>query len=240
MNLATSVLDIASEIERTKNKADLARFLEKTLSQFGVERLGVIELVGSKNRLPINWTPGFEDWNSHYFGKNYRFHDPIVRSLLDYGTTPKFWSDIEQTLKSGSQAWRVMNEGREFGFGMGVTFPIPGSDGYLAAITAIGPVVAKESDDCKALDVISTYIYRQLLAFEKTELSEDKVVQLTRREKECVHWLAEGKTYWDIGEILSVSQNTVRRHCENVKEKYGVSSRTQTVVEAIRRGDLLP
>lgn len=41
-------------------------------------------------------------------------------------------------------------------------------------------------------------------------------IALTPRERECLQWLALGKTPWDIGMILKISRNTVRFHIRNL------------------------
>lgn len=59
---------------------------------------------------------------------------------------------------------------------------------------------------------------------------------LTPRELECLIWSADGKTSWEISEILEVSERTVNAHLGRAIRKLGVVSRTQAVAEAIRRG----
>ncbi len=59
---------------------------------------------------------------------------------------------------------------------------------------------------------------------------------LTPRELECLIWSADGKTSWEISEILSVSERTVNAHLGRAIRKLGVVSRTQAVAAAMRRG----
>ncbi len=58
---------------------------------------------------------------------------------------------------------------------------------------------------------------------------------LTAREIEVLHWIARGKSDWEIGEILQISAKTVNFHVENSKRKFGVPTRIQAVVLAICR-----
>jgi len=44
---------------------------------------------------------------------------------------------------------------------------------------------------------------------------------LTGREAQCLAWVSEGKSDWDISEILSISQWTVHEHIERAKSKLG-------------------
>lgn len=54
--------------------------------------------------------------------------------------------------------------------------------------------------------------------------------KLTLREKEILHWIAEGKTNAEIGIILGISRATVKTHVEHVLGKLGVANRTLAAV----------
>ncbi len=56
---------------------------------------------------------------------------------------------------------------------------------------------------------------------------------LTKREKEILEWLQKGKTNWEIGRILDLSDNTVKNHVQKIIAKLGVNNRTQAVTKAI-------
>ena len=67
--------------------------------------------------------------------------------------------------------------------------------------------------------------------------------QLTARETEVLHWVIQGKTNRDIGEILGTSPRTVHKHLEHVFEKLGVETRTAAAAMAlgkVRGGGLTP
>jgi DNA-binding CsgD family transcriptional regulator len=61
---------------------------------------------------------------------------------------------------------------------------------------------------------------------------------LTARERECLQWVARGKTDFEIGIILGISARTARFHIENSKRKLGVASRVQAVTLAMRSGSI--
>ena len=67
---------------------------------------------------------------------------------------------------------------------------------------------------------------------EKSDLSVGDV-QLTDREKEILSWLMEGKSSWDIGQILSISERTVKFHVNNICIKLNAVNRTHAVAKAI-------
>lgn len=65
-------------------------------------------------------------------------------------------------------------------------------------------------------------------------------VDFTTRETEVLKWIATGKSDWQIGQILNISDKTVNFHVENMKRKCGVATRIQVVVLAVKYGAILP
>jgi DNA-binding CsgD family transcriptional regulator len=63
-------------------------------------------------------------------------------------------------------------------------------------------------------------------------------MDLTPRETQILSWIATGKSDWQIGKILDISNKTVNYHAENLKRKYGVATRIQVVVAALRGGQI--
>lgn len=59
---------------------------------------------------------------------------------------------------------------------------------------------------------------------------------LTRRECEVLQLMTDGKSNRSIGEILFISEKTVKNHVSNILQKMSVNDRTQAVVEAIKNG----
>lgn len=56
---------------------------------------------------------------------------------------------------------------------------------------------------------------------------------LTAREEAVLRWLAEGKSNWAIGQILGITERTVKYHLANLFPKLGVTTRTQAAAVAI-------
>lgn len=57
------------------------------------------------------------------------------------------------------------------------------------------------------------------------------VPKLSVRERDCLAFVAEGKSDWEISVILSLSQATVHQHIENAKRKLGVRTRPHAVAK---------
>ncbi len=59
--------------------------------------------------------------------------------------------------------------------------------------------------------------------------------ELTKRETEVLHFLAEGLSYDSIGKQLSISGETVRTHVRKASERLGAATSTQAVATALRQ-----
>ena len=61
---------------------------------------------------------------------------------------------------------------------------------------------------------------------------------LTKREEEVFSLLIQNKSTKEIGNILNISEKTVRNHISNAMQKLGVKGRAQAVVELIKMGNI--
>lgn len=59
---------------------------------------------------------------------------------------------------------------------------------------------------------------------------------LTARELDCMRWMAAGKTAWEIGRILGISEAGANYHISNLRSKFGVSRRNDVVLKALHMG----
>ena len=61
---------------------------------------------------------------------------------------------------------------------------------------------------------------------------------LTRREAQALLWTAEGKTAWDAGRILGVTESTAAAHIRSAAGKLRASNRAHLVARAFVAGIL--
>src|SRR6185369_13923042 len=57
--------------------------------------------------------------------------------------------------------------------------------------------------------------------------------QLTPRQRDCVVLVAQGKSEWEVGQLLGISDSTVHKHIEDAKRRFCVSTRIQLVVRSL-------
>jgi two-component system, NarL family, nitrate/nitrite response regulator NarL len=73
---------------------------------------------------------------------------------------------------------------------------------------------------------------RVVTASSSAQAPDDRAAGLTTREREVVRMIAAGLRNRDIGERLSISENTVKVHLHNIYEKLGVEGRMELLLLA--------
>jgi DNA-binding CsgD family transcriptional regulator len=65
-------------------------------------------------------------------------------------------------------------------------------------------------------------------------LRQDREMELTDREVECLYWIAEGKTSDEIAVILGISRNTINNYITSVMRKTATKTRSEAIAWAVR------
>jgi DNA-binding CsgD family transcriptional regulator len=61
---------------------------------------------------------------------------------------------------------------------------------------------------------------------------------LTDRERDCLAFVADGRTDWEISELMGISESTTRVHLNHARRKLGAVNRAQAVARFAARGML--
>lgn len=114
-----------------------------------------------------------------------------------------------------------------------------GASGYLlktAPVKELVKAIHEVHQGQSALDpTVARKVVQQLTGGARQKPQENYEL-LTEREQEVLKLLAEGKTNKEIAEALVISDRTVQTHLSNIFSKMDVSSRTEAVLVAIKRG----
>ena len=104
----------------------------------------------------------------------------------------------------------------------------------------VGPGIAAALAAVRSgLTVIDTALASTLVPANKVERTQTRkggIGDLTERERQVVVLLAEGLSNKLIADRLGISDHTAKFHVNGVMAKLGASTRTEAVVEAVRRG----
>ena len=89
------------------------------------------------------------------------------------------------------------------------------------------------------ISYLGSYINQAIIRILNLEKNHQKDA-LTPREKECLCWLADGKTASEAASNLFISESTVKFHCKNSMRKLRAKNTSQAVATAIIMGYIGP
>ena len=183
-------------------------------------------------------------WAELYASQNFHRIDPI---LIHASTTDGVFRWDETTAppmcREGSAAF--LEAAETFGLTNGVSFSCAGISRTFRSVLSVTGVPADEFERTRrVLTVIGPHLhesYRRVLHVQldhenAAELSARGPVELSAREREVLCWTQQGKTYWEIGCILGISQRTVKFHVARIKAKLDVVSTAHAIAKAMRTG----
>jgi DNA-binding CsgD family transcriptional regulator len=182
-----------------------------------------------------------DDWMKHYMERGYFHIDPVPKQALK-SSLPFTWDRLIEQSSLTDQEMQVMQEAREAKLLDGVGLPIYGIGGEIAGLglaSSTGGIAPDRNMLCTLMLLAHQFHYAYSVEGEKPPV-RDPADLLTAKEKEVLYWLAEGKTQEEIGQIMSISANTVKFHTKSIFGKLEVSEKTLAVVKAIRLSIIHP
>lgn len=183
------------------------------------------------------------DWRSFYDTEGLVHVDPTVAHCVAHSTS-LIWSP---GLFRSSKQQVMYEEASGYGLKSGITLPMHGPRGELGILCFVNdakPSKRFERDVDHVLPELSLLrdvAFQSGVDFAQINAAPDVVAavplpHLTAREMECLQWVKEGKTSWETGRILGVSESTVNFHVASFNRKLDAANRHQAVIKALKLG----
>ncbi|WP_027549798.1 LuxR family transcriptional regulator [Bradyrhizobium sp. Cp5.3] len=232
-------LDFIEGLGAYRRVPDAMDALETAFNRFGFEHMIVTGLPNPDQRfsqmvLAKRWPA---EWFKIYTERNFDRVDPVIRKCRQT-VNPFEWSEAPYDTELEPGAVEVMRRAADFRMSRGFVVPIHGLTGYEAGVSLGGVNLDLNARSKPALHLMAMYGYdhiRRLL-----DPAPHPSTRLTPREREVIAWAAQGKSAWEIGEILSITQRTAEEHLATAARKLGAVNRTHAVAIAIRHRIINP
>jgi DNA-binding CsgD family transcriptional regulator len=178
-----------------------------------------------------------DEWLYMYWKNGFADVDPVFNSALKSPGT-QHWQDTYRNMSSEKEQ-EFIATAKQFGLCDGIT---TGSVDQACGLATFCSFASEHTLDAKHLvplvEYLGYYIHMALIRSAPRSVSQTDqcVKELSSREVTVLNWMKNGKTNWEIGKILGVSERTVRFHIESIFSKLEVTSRSQAVATAIEHG----
>ena len=222
-------------LRRCASGAELRRLVEDAARELGFDYFALLHHAslrgGGANLIRIDNYPA--GWEEELVKKEWVVDDPV--HLASGRTNIGFsWEEIGALVPLGPRQREILEASRRFGIGPGFTVPanVPGEpNGSCSFAVRAGRGLPERRLLCaEQVGAHAFRIARRLHDYPAV----GRHPHLNRRELQCLHLVAAGKTDWEIARILGISPETAHQYVKRARAAYDVVSRTQLVVHGLR------
>lgn len=225
------------EANKVRTIPGLESLMESIVPELGFEyfALGHHVNVATGNLIQIIHYP--PSWAEMVLERHYITEDPILMASQSSAAGFK-WSEIATLIRLTTRQKQILEEAKTNGMGEGFTVPmhIPGE---CAGSCNFGRAPGRALNEA----ILPTAQFVGSFAFEaarrlanrpgSAERGQSDKPLLSTRQLDCLVLLGRGKTEAEAARLLGVQPDTVHKHIDNAKLKYGVSSRSQLMIRAL-------
>ncbi len=228
-----------SSVLKAKDRDELRDEIVRFAQRLGFDTVAAITVLergaAGTEFISVDNTP--EAYSEAFRDSGVMRRDPVMQHLRRQ-SVPIIWDQQTYTGLGMGELWEEqarfgyntgiamalhMPEGRHFVLGVDRDKPLPGDAAELQRVVA-------------DLQLFAVHAQEAALRLLLPEPLQPEKPLLTPRELEALHWTMEGKTAWEVGAILGISERTAVLHVNNAMHKLGCVSKHAAVLKALRLG----
>lgn len=229
------------DVCETTTESELAEALAIISRELGFTYFALTHHVDVRRaeQVPIRLHNYPDDWVQYHDENSLGVSDPVHRA--SHMTSVGFaWCQIPRMIAMTPGDHEILERGESRGIGNGFTVPanVPGeSNGSCSFANPKG--IALRDEDLPLAQLVGAFAFEAARRLWRVRCPlVTPPPNLTDRQRECVLWVARGKSDWEISRILGVQHETVVQHLKQARERYGVGKRTMLAVQALFDGSI--
>lgn len=214
---------------------EVVRFAE-TLGFKTVNAIAVID--HSRTRSDFHFVDNTPDaYSQSYHDPSLARVDPVMQHCKK-AAVPIIWDQETYVSQGHGDLWEHQ---ARFGYQAGIALAIHLPEGrhFFLGVDRDQPLSRKPRTLTRIVAELQLFaVHAQDTAF-RIFAPPQAVVDgpvLTPRELEALSWTMEGKTAWEVGAIMNISERTAVLHIQNSMHKLNCNNKHQAVLKALRLG----
>ena len=224
--------------EDAATSLDLRRLLKAALAAEGYDNFQLLRF-HRRQLAGVIWselTHGASGWRA---AEAWTDCLPLLGHVIE-GGVPLRWSVADQgaVMRPGQHIFLAL--ARQHGLHEGVAIPVPGVAAMAdLLIVSRGQPAHTQDGRCRiwTLAAMAFVICSRLRQIDLAiSPKRQPVIELSPRELEVLNWCKDGKSYSEIGTIMTISSKTVEFHMSNIMRKLGVNQKIAAIIAAAKQG----
>jgi DNA-binding CsgD family transcriptional regulator len=177
-----------------------------------------------------NYPAGWEaEMRAHDFAADDPVHLASGRTNIGFA-----WSELPALIPLSARHRRILERSVRYGIGPGFTVPanVPGEpSGSCSFAVRAGKDLPLQR--LLSAEQIGAHAFRAARRLHNYP-ALGRHPHLNRRELQCLHLIAAGKSDWEIARILGIAEETAHQYVKRARAAYDVVSRSQLVALGLR------
>lgn len=234
------VQDFVGAAADASSMADLRSLIGDATRELGFDHFAVIHHVQFGRPTPENVR--LTNYPIEWVGaqRETKIVDPVLRAAERSSSGFK-WDQLEKILVLTQADKEHLERAAVHGIVQGYTVPnhIPGET-FGSCHFAIQGNRDFPDMNISAAQALGNFAFEAARRLLQTKPHEDylKPTPLSERQRECLLFVARGKSDSVIAQLLAIKPGTVNEHIEAAKRRYAVATRSQLLVRALFRSEI--
>ena len=233
--LQSGYLSVLEAKTRDEFQAELVRFTR----QLGFETVSAMTVIdhflGEPEFITVDNTPAA--YRATFQDRSNAKRDPVMQHCK-IKSVPIIWD--QSTYLKADQVDKWEQQAR-FGYRHGISLALHMPEGrhFLLGVDRDQSLPTDPNEVTRmvaALQLFAVHAQEAAVRILIPAAAEPGLPVLTPRELETLRWTMEGKTAWEVANVLGISERTAVLHANNAMHKLGCVNKHQAVLKALRLG----
>lgn len=228
-----------SAVLRARNRDEFRDEVVRFTQQLGFETVSAVTMIDrgrgrsefiTVDNTPINYVEPYSDVNDCR-------RDPVLQHCKRQ-TVPIIWNQATYVEHGVGDLWEQQ---AQFGYrtGIAMALHLPEGKHFLLGVDRDQPLPADPNELQRLvadLQLFAVHAQDSAMRLLVPAALQPECPALTPRELEVLRWTMDGKTAWEVGAVLGISERTAVLHINNAMHKLKCVNKHQAVLKALRLG----
>lgn len=224
---------------QARNREEFRDEVIRFTQQLGFETVSAVTMIdrgrGHSEFITVDNTP--TNYVEPYSDANDCKRDPVLMHCKRQ-TVPIIWNQDTYVANGVGDLWERQ---AQFGYrtGIAMALHLPEGKHFLLGVDRDQPLPADPNELQRLvadLQLFAVHAQEAAMRLLVPLALQPERPALTPRELEVLRWTMEGKTAWEVGAVLGISERTAVLHINNAMHKLKCVNKHQAVLKALRLG----
>lgn len=227
--------EVLSSRDRDEFRGEIVAFTKRLGFETVSATVVIDHMLGEAEFITVDNTP--RAYKEHFQNFENGRRDPVMQHCKRQ-SVPIVWNQTTYVRQGLGDKWE---EQARFGYSNGIALALHMPEGrhFFLGVERDQPVTSNPSELTRVvadLQLFAVHAQDAAVRILTPASPEPGTPALTPRELETLRWTMEGKTAWEVGNVLGITERTAALHVNNATHKLGCANKHQAVLKAIRLG----